>query len=182
MEKLADLLAAVTDEKTAAEVKPKLDNLFDEGRAARTQVFTTLAAPNGTDEQAAATLTRLTERLTAASGKVGKEFDRIARDHKTAYKTLRDAKLFAELEKDREEKAVKQARELVDSVRVYRQNGGKQVVNLSDLTSDPEVAKKYLLDPWGFPFQYQPGEKRAYVWTVSPYSGQKLGSPPPEEK
>lgn len=182
VERTADLLATVTDDKSAEAAKAKLEELFEDSRLARTQVFTALASTGGTDEQAAATLTRLTDRLTTASRKVNAEFDRIARDHKTAYKALGDTKLFGELQRDRERKATDQAKELVDAVGLYaRMNDGKRVANLSDIAPNADTAKKYLLDPWGFPFQYKLDAKRVYVWTVNPHTGQKLGTPPPEE-
>lgn len=180
-ERLADTLATVTDEKSAADAKPKIDDLFAEGRDARGQVFAALATADAPDEKVAAALGKLTERATAAADRIGREFDRIAADHKAAFKVLSETKLFTELAAAREAKAAEQARELVGSVRVYSQmNNGKRVANLSDIAPTPEAAKKYLLDPWGFPFQYKADEKRIYVWTVSPYSGKTLGSPPPD--
>lgn len=183
VERLADLLARVNDEKSATDAKPKIDDLSAESRDARGQVFAALATADAPDEKVAAALGKLTERATAAADRIGREFDRIAADHKPAFKVLNDTKLFAELMSAREAKAAEQARELVGSVRVFSQmNNGKRVTNLSDIAPTPEAAKKYLLDPWGFPFQYRADEKRVYVWTVSPYSGKNLGSPPPDEK
>jgi hypothetical protein len=50
-----------------------------------------------------------------------------------------------------------------------------------------EGGGKAILDPWGAPFQYQVvndqnGYPAAAIWTVSPYSGRKLGFPPAEKK
>jgi hypothetical protein len=183
VERTADLLATVTDDKSAEAAKAKLDDLFDESRVARTQVFTALASTAGPDAKAAETLAKLTDRLTTAGGKVSKEYDRIGRDHTAAYKMLRDTKLFKELEGDRERTATDQAKALVDAVAFYaRMIDGPQIVHLSDLAPNPDDAKRRLLDPWGFPFQYKRDAKRVYVWTVNPHTGAKLGTPPPDER
>jgi alanyl-tRNA synthetase len=182
LEKLADTLADVTDEKNAAAAKPKVENFLDEAKSARERLFRRLAELD--DEAAvAAVVKQMGERVAEANGKTARQFDRLAADHKLAYKLLRDTKLFVAMEKERDAAATRRAKDLIDSVRIYAAlNGGKRPKQLADIAKTPEDAKKYLLDPWGYPFQYQAGEKHAHVWTISPYTGEKLGSPPPDAK
>jgi len=117
------------------------------------------------------------------------EFDRIGSDKKKdAYNVLRETKLFAGLEKEYEGRAKIGAEALMNYAKAYStRNGGKAPPKLEDLAAYSDTGKKAFSDPWGFPYQLinKPGKDgvtHTHIWTVSPYTGKKLGQPPPDEK
>jgi len=117
------------------------------------------------------------------------EFDRLGSSKdKAAYKVLRETKLFAAMEKEYEDRAAMKARNLITAARGWSaKNDGKLLPKLEDLSTYLIEGKKALSDPWGYPYQMvvasdKDGRDRLHIWTVSPYTGKKLGSPPPEEK
>ena len=66
-------------------------------------------------------------------------------------------------------------------------NEDARLESLDELVQYAEEGEEALLDPWGFPYQMvsKPGKggfMQTYIWTVSPYTGKRLGHPPPEEK
>ena len=188
LQKTAALLAKVTDEATAADAKPKLDNLHEEARSARSQLFKALAEVEMRDNELAESMGVFWKNARQITDAITAEFDRIGTNKKAAYKVLRETKLFAELEKDYENRAKYGAETLMFSVRAYSaRNSGNPPPKLEDLAAYSETGKEALADPWGFPYQLlsKPGKDgvtRTYIWTVSPYTGKKLGQPPPDEK
>lgn len=184
-----ELLAKVSDEKSALEAKPKLDTLRDEARDARRVMFREMAELDIPEESMAYFFEQYPKILREASGRMSTEFDRIggAKD-KAAYKVLRETKLFAEIEKGYEERAAMKAQNLAGYARAWSaRNEGKVPPKLEVLAEYAEEGKKALTDPWGYPYQMvlaadKDGRNRLHIWTVNPYTGKKLGTPPPEVK
>jgi hypothetical protein len=188
LHKTVELLAKVKDEATAAEAKPKLDTLHTEARDARKRMLKAFAEVDLSEGQLAEVLEGLPKGLRLISDKITAEFDRIANNHKAAYKVLRETKLFAGLETEYEGRAKAGATLLMTFAKTYTtRNDGTPPPNLEVLGTYSETGKKALTDPWGFPYQlatklHKDGVNRLHIWTVSPYSGTKLGNPPPDEK
>lgn len=188
LQKTAALLAKVKDEATAEEAKPKLDNLNEEARDARRQLFRALAEVDGRDGELADSMGVFWKNVRQMHDTITAEFDRIGTNKKAAYKVLRETKLFAALEKEYEDKAAAGANMLMIFAKTYStRNDGKAPPKLEDLAAYSETGKKALTDPWGFPYQLltklgKDGVNRTHIWTVSPYTGKKLGNPPPDEK
>ncbi len=186
--KTAEVLKNVTDDTTAADAKPKLDNLHEEARDARKQMFKALSELDIPDGEFAGLLERMPKILRQIDGDIVAEFDRIGGNKKSAYKLLRETKLFAGLEKGYEEKATMGALMLEQAARSFTlRSGGKAPPKPDDLAAYLDTGKKALTDPWGFPYQLltkpaKDNTTRTYCWTVSPYTGKKLGTPPPDEK
>lgn len=187
LQKTAELLAKVKDETTAAELKPKIENLYEEGREARQMMFKAMAEVDIPDSTLAHFFEHFPKVVKPTSDSITAEFDRIGTKQKAAYKVLRETKLFAGLEKEFEERAVGKAKTLIISAKSYSTRNDGKAPKLEDLAKYAEEGQKALTDPWGSPYQLvlkaeKDGIARTYVWTVSPYTGKKLGSPPPEEK
>lgn len=188
LNKTAELLAKVKDETTAAEAKAKLDTLHDEARDARKRMFKAFSEMDVPDGQLTEVLEVLPKGMRMINGILTAEFDRIGSNQKAAYKVLRETKLFAGLEKEYEGRAKAGASVLQTFAKTYStRNDGNPPPNLEVLAVYSETGKKALSDPWGFPYQMvsKPGKggfMQTHIWTVSPYTGTKLGNPPPEEK
>lgn len=187
LQKTAKLLAEVKDEKTAAEAKPKIDNFQEEARDARRQLFLALAEVEGKDGELADSMVVFWKNVRQFHDTITAEFDRIGNNHKAAYKVLRETKLFTELEREYDGRAAFGAQVLTNCARTFITRSPDKMPQLADLAVYADRGQKALTDPWGFPYQMvtKPGKdgvSRTYVWTVSPYSGKKLGNPPPEEK
>lgn len=187
LQKTAELLANVKDEATATEFKPKIENLHEEARDARRQLFLALAEVDGRDGELAESMGVMWKNVKQINDTITAEFDRIGTNQKAAYKVLRETTLFAGLEKEFEAKAVGKANTLSISAKVYSTKNDGKAPKLEDLARYLEEGQKALTDPWGFPYQLvtkadEKGIERTFVWTVSPYSGEKLGSPPPDGK
>lgn len=187
LQKTAELLAKVKDEATATELKPRIENLYEEGREARRQMFKALAELDIPDSTLAHFFEHFPKIVKQASDGITAEFDRIGNNQKAAYKVLRTTKLFAGLEKEYEEKAQVGASFLITVARTYTTRNPDKALTPDALAAISETGKKALIDPWGFPYQLvtkadNKGVTRTYVWTVSPYTGKKLGTPPPDDK
>jgi hypothetical protein len=180
----AELLAKVTDEKSAADAKPKLDALFAEGRTARKEFLAMLGDERVSDADMIRVMERVPKILSEVNNKIALEFDRIAANQKAAYKVLRETKLFAEFEKALEEKAVWRANDLSLAAKSWStRNDGKELTKLGDLANYLSEGQKGLVDPWGFPFQFKyvqdkkSGANRIVIWTQNPYTEKRIGSP-----
>lgn len=187
LQKTAALLAKVTDEASAAEAKPKLDDLHDEAREARKQMFRAIAEVDSSDREMAAVMGDLAKGVRTLTEAITTEVDRIAGNHKAAYKILRESKQFAALEKEYEVRAAVKADTLMTCAKSWMVRNDSRVPKLEDLAALAEEGKKATTDPWGFPYQLvlkadKDGRTRLYIWTVNPFSGKKLGTPPPDEK
>lgn len=186
LQKTAALLAKVKDEATAAEAKPQLDKLHEQAREARRQLFQALAEVDGHDRELAGSMGVFWKNAGQCCDTISAEFDRIGNNHKAAYKILREVKLFAELEKEYEGRAAARASDLRNYARAFMTRNKGQEPTLNDLAAYAEDGQRALTDPWGFPYQLlvRPGKDgtTVHVWTVSPYTGKKLGTPPPNEK
>jgi hypothetical protein len=187
LQKSAELMTKVKDEATATEAKAKLDNWHDEAREARRQFFKALAEVDGRDGELAESMGVVWKNVKQVNDTITNEFDRIGTNQKAAYKVLRDTKLFAELEKEYEGKAASRANNLMTYAKTHSTRNDGKAPKLEDLAKYADEGQKALTDPWGFPYQMvtKPGKEgytRTFVWTVSPYTGKKLGTPPPDEK
>lgn len=187
LQKTAALLAKVKDEATAAEAKPQLDKLHEEAREARRQLFKALAEADVPDLELAGSMAVFWKNAGQCGDTITAEFDRIGGNHKAAYKVLRETKVFAALEKEYEGKAAIKANDLLNSARAFSARNDGKVPKLEELAAYSESGKKALMDPWGFPYQLvtavgKDGRSRLHIWTVSPYTGKKLGTPPPDDK
>jgi hypothetical protein len=189
MQKTCELLAAVKDEKTAVDAKPKLDKLHEEAREARRKLFNSIAELDMPEPQIAELFEGLRRAFRDVGDRLQAEFDRIgSTKDKAAYKALRETKLFTAMEKEYEDRAVRKAGTLRAVANTWSaKNEGKVPPKLEDLTEFLTEGKKGLMDPWGYPYQMvvaadKEGRKRLHIWTVSPYTGKKLGTPPPEVK
>jgi hypothetical protein len=189
--KVTELLDTVKDEKSAADAKPKLDELATRLAESKTAIEKlTPAVQLKMDERA----------LTAAGQKLSLAHDRVFAKEKAAYKVLHGSKLFDGIEKPRESMAATNAKVLSSASKAYAaKNRGNYPDGLKALIDDSggkvpliDGGAKALTDPWGFPYQYELSKvaigankvevDTTFVWTVSPYTGKKLGSPPPEKK
>lgn len=187
--KATEALGTITDETTATAARPKLDELAEQ----RKGLLAAVQAPP------AGQAITVPEKVMTAAAKANEELtlahDRIFAERKPVYKALHGSKLFDQIEQPLEERATATAKMLQNATKAYSaKNRGKMPGQLTDLAVTPagrtplvEGGGKALLDPWGAPFQYavsddENGNPAAAVWTVSPYSGKKLGSPPPEKK
>lgn len=186
--KAAELLDALNDEKTATDAKPKLDELATRQAELKAAIEKLPPAVRlKTDEKA----------LAQADEKLSLAHDRVFAKEKAAYKVLHGSKLFDAIEKPREKQAETQARLLSTHTKAYAaKNRGTFPKELKQLIEGnvplAEGGAKALTDPWGFPYRYELGKvvivpdkpeaDATYVWTVSPYTGKKLGYPPPEKK
>lgn len=187
LQKTAALLAKVKDEATAAEAKPQLDKLHEESREARVKLFKALAEVDVPDHELAGSMVVFWKNAGQCGDTITAEFERIGGNHKAAYKVLRETKVFAALEKEYEGKATMGANDLMNYAKAYSVRNDSKVPKLEDLAAFSETGKKALTDPWGFPYHLvvaagKDGRSRLHIWTVSPYTGKKLGTPPPDEK
>lgn len=187
LQKTAALLAKVKDEATAEGAKPVLANLNEEAREARRQFFKSLAEVDGRDGELAESMGVVWKNVKQVTDTITNEFDRIGTNQKAAYKVLRETKLFAELEKEYEGKATYRANNLMTYAKIFATRNDGRMPKLEDLAAYADEGKKALTDPWGFPYQLvlkagKDGVPKLHIWTVSPYSGKKLGNPPPDEK
>lgn len=189
LQKTAALLAKVKDEATAEEARPKLDKLHEEARDARRDLFKALAEVDVRDDgELVDSMVVMWKNVRQVYDPIVAEFDRIGSDkNKAVYKVLRETKLFAALEKEYENRARNGAEMLMIYARTYSVRNDGKAFKLEDLATYSETGKKALTDPWGFPYQLlaKPGKggvNSTHIWTVSPYTGKKLGNPPPDEK
>lgn len=186
LQKTAEVLAKVNDEATAMEAKPKLDTLHEEARDARKKMFRALAELDIPESTLTHFFEQLPKILRQTDSAITAEFDRIGNNKKGAYKVLRETKLFAALEKEYEERATMAANLLLTYARIWEAKNDGKVLKLEVLAQFSDTGKKGLVDPWGYPYQlaFQPGKdgKRLRIWTVNPYTGKKLGFPPPDDK
>jgi hypothetical protein len=189
MTNAAKLLDAVKDEKTAKDAKAKLDEFATkqaELKAALEKL--SLAAQQRLSAEAFAPVNQAEQKQSLAH-------DRVFSKEKAAYKVLHGSKLFDAIEKPREKLAATNAGRLGSAAKAYMvKNRGNPPVALKSLVVKEngrlplvDGGEKSLIDPWGAPYQYQVvtdeyGNPNPHVWTVSPYSGKKLGNPPPEKK
>lgn len=180
----ADLLAKVTDEKAAADAKPKLDALFAESRTARKEFLAMLGNERVSDADMIGVMERLPRILSEVNNKIALEFDRIAANQKPAYKVLRESRLFAQMEATHELTAEMRGMTLVEAIKVWQlKNQGKELAKLADLAVYLDAGQKGLTDPWGFPFHFKyvedkkAGFARPVVWTQNPYTEKKIGWP-----
>ena len=190
--KAAEVLETVTDEKTATDAKPKLDELATKQAELKARIGKLTP-----DELSKASKTALSA-MSESEQKLTVAHDRIFSKAKPAYKVLHGGKQFDLIEKRLEYEAEKNARMLCIQTKSYTaKNRGVFPQNLKALVDKTggrvplvDGGEKSLIDPWGAPYQYESGQitiekmevKTTYVWTVSPYSGKKLGTPPPEKK
>jgi serine/threonine protein kinase len=178
--KAAELLDAVTDEKSATAARPKLDEL-----AAQQVELKAAAGPKPPDT------------VTAAEQKLSLAHDRVFARAKAAYQVLHGSKLFDAIEKPREKLAETNAKLLSTQTKAYAAKDGgtfpkalKQLVVPADgRTPFVDGGVKALADPWGVPYQYELGKRQTndnfdtpFVWTISPYTGKVLGEAPPAKK
>lgn len=189
MQKTCELLAAVKDEKTAADAKPKLDKLHEEARSARSLMFKAVAELDIPDSRVADLFDGMRRAFREVGDRLTAEFDRISSSKdKAAYKALRETKLFSAMEKEYEDRAAMKAGTLRAVANTWSaKNEGKVPPKLEVLAEYAEEGTKALTDPWGYPYQMvlaadKDGRNRLHIWTVSPYTGKKLGTPPPEVK
>jgi hypothetical protein len=169
------------------EAKPQLDKLHEEAREARRQLFQALADADVPDGELAGSMAVFWKNAGQCGDAITAEFDRIGSNHKAAYMALRETKLFAALEKEYEGRAAMKANDLMNFAKAYTTRNDGKVPKLEDLAAYSETGQKALTDPWGFPYQLviavgKDGRSRLHIWTISPLTGKKLGSPPPDEK
>jgi hypothetical protein len=182
----AELLGGVKDEKTAGDAKPHLDDLGERYAAYKAAVETLL--PLHRDKLPKAAL----DAMAGADDALLREHDRVFSKAKAAYKVLREEGFLIDyLERSMEMRAAESANRFRSLIAAYAaKNRGEYPKELKAVPPLVEGGEKALADPWGYPYHFEPGKRTIdkvevpvhYVWTVSPYSGKKLGHPPPEKK
>ncbi|MEO2088972.1 MAG: hypothetical protein ABGY75_05675 [Gemmataceae bacterium] len=187
----AELLDAVKDAKSAANAKPKLDELATRQAEVKAVI----------EKLPQAVRLKMDEKaLAQAEEKLSLAHDRVLAKERAAYKVLHGSKLFDAIEKPREAQAAASAKMLGTQTMAYSAKYmGKFPTSLKELVAPADKrtplvdgGMKALFDPWGFPYQYELGKvaigankvevDTTFVWTVSPYTGKKIGNPPPEKK
>lgn len=183
-------LRQVTDEASAVETKAKLDTCWRQHREAM-RVILTRCETLPTAQQTAV-MASTAQFLAERDPLLRAEHDRIFSTQKAAYAVLKETPLFRSIEEGMEREAMSRIEAIRNAIMASRLRPKMKRVaplaSLKEIANLLQAGEKGLLDPWGSPYQYEPHTdptapvSQLHIWTVSPYSGKKLGNPPADEK
>lgn len=178
----AELLAKVTDEKSATEIIPDLEKRHEEGRTAFEELEAKLKAGKLTEAERQA-ISKGLIGLSDLSDDCIAQAVRIVGIRK-AYDILLKSEAFAVVDAAVVAKARERAEELQVAAKTHMtRNDGIEPTSVDELVQYLEGDQKSLLDPWGGKYKCglveDPGIGRPclFVWTVHPHTGKKIGAP-----